>query len=159
MMERDQRAELALRIAMAKDLERTAGMVTGANLRSFLDGSDEIWIERETGSSQWHERNRGRIVWRRRKHARRCPGRFLHQFLAVEHRDPQISPRQFKSDGAANDAATHDDDVERFHDIILAAKAGGATAPDGVTSAISQVHWKERPLSPPDSAREPSRQQ
>src|SRR6266566_8632467 len=113
MMERDQRAERALCIAVAKDLERAAGTVTGANVRSFLDSSDEIWIERETGSSQWHQRNRGRIVWSRRKHARRRPGRFLHQPLAVEHHDAQISPRQFKCNRAANDAATHDDDVVR----------------------------------------------
>jgi len=48
----------------------------------------------------------------------------------------------FKGNRAANDAATHDDNVVRFHDIILAAKARGATALDGFTSAILRVHWK-----------------
>ena len=159
MMERDQRAERALCIAVAKDLERAASTVIRANVRSFLDGSDEIWIESETGSSKRHQRNRGETVWRRRKHARRRPGRFVHHFLAVEHGNAQISPRQLKSNRAANDPATHDDNVVRFHDIILAAKAQSAAAPDGFTSAILRVHWKGRPLSPPDSAREPSRRQ
>jgi hypothetical protein len=83
----------------------------------------------------------------------------MHHFLAVEHRNAQIAPRQLKGNRAANDAATHDDNVVRFHDIILAAKARGATALDGFTSAILRVHWKGRPLFPPDSAREPSRWQ
>src|SRR6267378_6693312 len=125
MMERDQRAERALCIAVAKDLERAACTVIRANVRSFLDGSDEIWIESETGSSKRHQGNRGGIVWRRRKHARRRPGRFVHHFLAVEHRNAQISPRQLKSNRAANDTAPHDDNVVRFHDINLSSKSAG----------------------------------
>src|SRR5258705_9187197 len=117
MMERDQRAERALCIAVAKDLERAAGTVIRANVRSFLDGSDEIWIESETGSSKRHQRNRGGTVWCRRKHARRRPGRFVHHFLAVEPGKAQISPRQLKSNEAPTDVATPHNNSVCFHDI------------------------------------------
>jgi len=143
MMERDQRAKRALCIAVAKDLERAAGTVIRANVRSFLDGSDEIWIESETGSSKRHQRNRGGTVWRRRKHARRRPGRFVHHFLAVEHGNAQISPRQLKSNRAANDPATHDDNVVRFHDIILAAKAGARLRGAGLLQRFHEFIGKD----------------
>ena len=44
----------------------------------------------------------------------------MHQFLAIEHNDAQIPPSQLKGNRAANDAATHDDDVICVHKIILA---------------------------------------
>jgi len=115
MMERDQRAEPR----SASPWQRTSSAPPVRNpceCRSFLDGSDEIWIEarlaRPSGT-----RGIARTVLAPAKACRRRPGRFVHHFLAVEHRNAQISPRQLKSNRAANDPATHDDNVVRFHDI------------------------------------------
>jgi hypothetical protein len=54
----------------------------------------------------------------------------MHQFLAIEHNDAQIPPSQLQGNRAANDAATHDDDVICIHKIILAVKAGSRRRPE-----------------------------
>ena len=54
----------------------------------------------------------------------------MRQFLAIEHNDAQIPASQFKGNRAANDAATHDDDVICIHKIILAVQAGSRRRPE-----------------------------
>ena len=127
MMQRDERAKFPLGVAVAQNFQRSARFITSVDFRRFLEGIDQSRIKGETRAAERHQSNRGRAVRRRRKHARGCPGRFVHQFLAIEHNDAQISAHQFKGNRAANDAATHDDDVIRIHKIILAVNADTGT--------------------------------
>jgi len=68
-----------------------------------------------------------------------APGRFVHHFLAVEHGNAQISPRQLKAI-ERHDAATHDDNVVRFHEQLSKQQKRGRRCTGRVTSAILRVH-------------------
>ena len=77
----------------------------------------------------------------------------MHQFLAIEHNDAQIPPSQLQGNRAANDAATHDDDVICIHKIILAVKAGPRTRTDGRAGSLAcPVFMRGHPGNDPTNA-------
>ena len=45
----------------------------------------------------------------------------MHEFLAIQHSNAQIPPRQVKRNRPANDAPADDDDIVCFHVNILSA--------------------------------------
>ncbi len=129
MVQRDQRAELALRIRREHELQ--CAVLPKIHFASgiLLDVGGELRIQREARSSERHQWNHFRALRRGLQHSSRGPGSLLALRLALEDQRARPAPREFPRDRAADDPAPYDDDVVRRHEFILAQVAPSALHP------------------------------
>jgi len=100
MMERDPALQPRCLHRRGKDLEARACTGNRANVRSFLDGSDENLDRERDWLVKRHQRNRGGTVWRRPKACPPPPRTLRASFPGGRAPNAQISPRQLKSNRA-----------------------------------------------------------
>ena len=93
---------------MKNRFERAARAIASAQARRFFHGIHKIRVQRQAGAPQRHEGNRRRTIRSGGQHSRRRPGGFVHEFLAIQHNNAQIPPRQIERNRPANNAPADD---------------------------------------------------
>src|ERR1700719_2713853 len=121
-------AELAFGIGREEQLDSAVAAIARMPSRNFLDLSNKLGIEIQTGSAKWHQRNRCGTVRRRREHAGSSPGGLAARVILFEERNAKTLLRKAQGDGRADQAGANDDGIMRGHVSSLSRQPGLANA-------------------------------